>query len=192
MLYLIGGAPRAGKSMLAQRMLEQQKVAYFPTDLLTMGLTKAMPHLGLEPNDSTSTRGPIMWPILRAMAVTVLKNGEDYTIEGDVLMPAHVMELRERFGAAVRACFLGYATVDSVAKLHHIRRHGAGKQDWTNDCDDAHLLRIIEEFKILSAHLRIECGACGLAYFDGSGDLFAAIDQAAVYLRSQSLKSARP
>lgn len=48
MLYLIGGAPRAGKSMLAQRMLEQQKVAYFPTDLLTMGLTKAMPHLGLE------------------------------------------------------------------------------------------------------------------------------------------------
>jgi hypothetical protein len=183
-LYLIGGAPRAGKSILARRMLEQHKVAYFPTDLLMMGLTKAMPHLSLEPNDSPSTRAPIMWPILRGMAVTVLEDGVDYLIEGDVLMPAHVIELRERFGAAVHACFLGYATVDSVAKLHNIRRHGAGKQDWTNDCDDTHLLRIIEEFKSLSEHLRIECSASGLAYFDGSGDLFAAIDQAVVYLRS--------
>jgi len=182
-LYIVGGAPRAGKSILAQRMLEEQKVAYFPTDILMMGLAKAMPELGLRPVDSAQMRAPIMWPILHAMAVTVLQNEEDYLLEGDVFMPAHAVELRERFGAAVRACFIGYTTVDSLTKVSDIRRHAAGKEDWTNECDDAHLLRIVEEFKSLSEQLRIECAEYEVAYFDGSADHLAAIEQAATYLR---------
>lgn len=183
MLYLVGGAPRAGKSILARRMLDEQKLAYFPTDILMMGLTSAMPQLGLKPSDSAQTRAPIMWPVLRAMAVKVLENGEDYLLEGDVLMPSHAVEMRERFGSAVRSCFIGYATVDSRSKVRDIRRHAAGKTDWTNECDDSHLLRIVGEFKSLSDELRIECAKCELAYFDGSDDLFAALDRAIAYLR---------
>lgn len=183
MLYTVGGAPRAGKSILAQRMLNEKKVAYFPTDFLMMGLANAMPELDLRPSDPPRTRAPIMWPILRGIAVAVLENGEDYLLEGDVLMPAHVVELRERFGSSVRSCFIGYATVDSLAKVRDIRRHAAGKKDWTNECDDAHLLRIVDEFKSLSEELRIECARCELPYFDGSTDLFAAIEKASAYLR---------
>jgi hypothetical protein len=181
-LYIVGGAPRAGKSILAQRVLDEQKVAYFPTDILMTGLA-SMPELDLKPSDPARTRAPIVWPILRGMAVAILENGEDYLLEGDVLMPAHVVELRERFGSAVKSCFLGYETVDSLAKVRDIRRHAAGKKDWTNECDDAHLLRIVGEFKSLSEHLRIECAKYELAYFDGSADLFAAVDQASAYLR---------
>ncbi len=183
MLYIVGGAPRAGKSILARRMLDERKVAYFPTDILMMGLAKAMPALDLKPSDSAKKRAPIMWPTLRGMAVPILENGEEYLIEGDVLMPAHVVELRERFGAAIKSCFLGYANVDSRTKVRDIRRHAAESRDWTNDCDDSHLLRIVEEFKSLSEQLRIECAECELAYFDGSTDFLAAIDQAAAYLR---------
>ncbi len=184
MLYIIGGAPRAGKSILARRMLEEQKVAYFPTDTLMMGLATTLPLLGLKPSDSPSTRAPIMWPILRAMALKILENGEDYLLEGDVLMPAHVVELRARFGSAVRSCFLGYERVDSVTKVNDIRRHAAGNADWTNECDDTHLLRIVEEFKSLSTQLRIRCAKFQIAYFDGSANLLAAVDQAAAHLRS--------
>jgi hypothetical protein len=182
-LYIVGGAPRAGKSILARRMLDEHKIAYFPTDILMMGLASAMPQLGLRPSDSAPARAPIMWPTLRGMAVTILEKEEEYLFEGDVLMPAHVVELRERFGSAVRACFLGYAKVDSLAKVRDIRRHAVGRSEWTDDCDDIHLLRIVEEFKSLSEQLRIECAECELAYFDGSVDFFAAIDQAAAYLR---------
>jgi hypothetical protein len=183
-LYLIGGAPRSGKSILAQRMLDKHKLAYFPTDLLMIGLAKAMPELGLNADDSAAIRSPIMWPILRAIATTVVENGADYLLEGDVLMPAHALELYERFGSAVRSCFIGYENVDSLAKVHDIRRHAAGKQDWTNECDDSHLVRIVGEFKTLSAQLRIECASYELAYFDGSENFFAAITQAAKYLGS--------
>jgi hypothetical protein len=184
MLYIVGGAPRAGKSILARRMLEEHKVAYFPTDILMIGVAAAMPELGLKPSDPARTRAPIIWPMLRAMAVAILESGEDYLIEGDVLMPAHVVELRERFGSAVMSCFIGYETVDSLAKVRDIRSHASGKKDWTNECDDSHLLRIVGEFKSLSEHLRIECAKYELAYFDGSADLFAAVDQASAYLRS--------
>jgi hypothetical protein len=182
-LYIVGGAPRAGKSILARRMLDEQKVAYFPTDILMMGVAEAMPELGLKPSDPARTRAPIMWPTLRGMAVAILENGADYLLEGDVLLPAQAVELRERFGAAVRSCFIGYETVDSLTKVRDIRRHGSGKKDWTNECDDSHLLRIVGEFKSLSEHLRIECAKYQLAYFDGSADLFAAVDQASAYLR---------
>jgi putative acetyltransferase len=190
-LYIVGGAPRAGKSMLAQWMLDEQKMAYFPADILMMGLALAMPELGLNPSDPARTRAPIMWPILRGMAVTILENGEDYLLEGDVLMPTHVVELRERFGSAVMSCFIGYESVDSLAKVRDIRRHASGKKDWTNECDDSHLLRIVGEFKSLSEHLRIECAKYELAYFDGSADLFAAIDQASAYLRDRQTRSRR-
>lgn len=183
MLYIVGGAPRAGKSILAQRMLAEQKVAYFSTDILMMGLATAMPELGLKPSDPSQRRAPIMWPILRGMAVTVLENQADYLLEGDVLMPAHAVELRERFGSAIRACFIGYESVDALAKVHDIRRHAAGKNDWTNECNDPHLLKIVGEFKASSALLRIECDLTGLAYFDGSADVLAAIDRAAAFLR---------
>jgi predicted kinase len=183
-LYLVGGAPRAGKSILAQRMLDECGVAYFPTDTLMMGLTTAVPQLGLQPADSPATRSPVMWPFLRGMAVKILENGEDYLLEGDVLMPAHCVELRERFGSAVSSCFLGYETVAAIAKVRDIRCYAASREDWTNECDDAHLLRIVEEFKSLSERLRIECAQFGLAYFDGSRDMFSAIDKAVTYLRS--------
>jgi hypothetical protein len=182
-LYIIGGAPRAGKSILAQRMLNENRLAYFPTDTLMMGLAGAMPHLGLKPADSVQTRAPVMWPVLRAMAVKILENDEDYLLEGDVLLPSHVVELRERFEVAVRGCFIGYDTVDARAKMRDIRRHAAANKDWTNECDDAHLLKIVEEFKLWSAQLRIECAKFNLTYFDGSDDLFAALDRAAAYLR---------
>ena len=184
MLYLIGGAPRAGKSILAQKMLEERSVPYLPTDLLMMGLANAMPQLGLHPPDSAQTRAAIMWPVLRAVATTIVENGDDYLLEGDVLLPTHGAELRDRFGSAVRSCFIGYTSVDPVRKMRDIRRHAAGKEDWTNECDDPHLLRLVAEFRSLSEQLRVECAEQELAYFDGSADLFDAVALALAHLRA--------
>ncbi len=184
MLYLIGGAPRAGKSILARRLLTMRKVPYFPTDLLMMGLAKSMALPGLNPHHSAQTRSPMMWPILRGIATTIVENGDDYLLEGDVLMPENAAELRNRFGAAVRACFLGYENVDPARKMRDIRRHDADRSEWTYDCDDAHLMRLIGEFKTLSEELRRECADYDLRYFDGSEDLLATVEAAVAYLGS--------
>jgi hypothetical protein len=185
-LYIIGGAPRAGKSILAQRMLAERNLAYFPTDILMMGIAKAMPQSGLKPRDSAPTRAEIMWPMLRAMASTIIENGDDYLLEGDVLMPSHVVELRERFGLGIKPCFMGYASIDSSVKMRDIRQFAAGKKDWTNECEDAHLLRLVLELRKFSQVLRDECRELRLPYFDGSLSFSSAIAEAATYLRSGS------
>jgi hypothetical protein len=181
-LYIIGGAPRAGKSILAQRMLAERKLAHFPTDILMMGLAQAMPQSGLKHRDSAPARAEIMWPLLRAMASNIIENGGDYLLEGDVLMPRHVVELRERFGPVVKSCFVGYATVDPAVKMRHIRQFAGGKKDWTNECEDEHLLRLLFELRKFSESLRDQCREFQLQYFDGSQSFFGAIGEAADYL----------
>lgn len=184
MLFIVGGAPRAGKSILAQRMLAERKLAYFPTDILMMGFANAMPESGLELRDPAPVRAAIMWPMLRAMASTIVENGDDYLLEGDVLMPSHAVELRDRFGAPIRSCFMGYASVDAEAKMRDIRQFAVGKEDWTNDCDDAHLLLLAREFREFSQVLRDQCRELRLPYFDGSQSFHGAIAAAAEYLTS--------
>ncbi len=182
MLYIVGGAPRAGKSILAQRLLAERKLAYFPTDILMMGIANAMPESGLKPRDPAPARAEIMWPMLRAMSSTIVENGDDYLLEGDVLMPSHAVELRERFGSAIKSCFMGYTSVDSAVKMRDIRQFAVGKKDWTDECADAHLLRLVLEFREFSQMLRDECRELRLPYFDGSVSFHGAIAEAATYL----------
>lgn len=182
MLHIIGGAPRAGKSILAQRILAERSLAYFPTDYLMMGIARAMPQSGLQLRDAAPVRAKIMWPMLREIASTIVENGDDYLLEGDVLMPTHVVELRERFDSAIKPCFMGYASIDPSVKVRDIRQFAAGKSDWTNQCDDAHLLRLVLELREFSRVLRDDCRKLGLAYFDGSRSFAGAVAEAATYL----------
>jgi hypothetical protein len=183
-LYIVGGAPRAGKSVLAQRMLAERKLAHFSTDILMKGMANAMPQSGLSLRDPAPVRAPIMWPMLRAMASAIVENGDDYLLEGDVLMPRHAVELRERFGPAVVSCFMGYASIDPAAKMRDIRSFAHGKEDWTNECDDAHLMRLVAEFREFSRQLRDQCRELRLPYFDGSQSFHGAIAAAAKSLTS--------
>ena len=42
-LYLVGGAPRVGKSSLAQRLLEHDGIPWLPTDVLRTVLRRVPP-----------------------------------------------------------------------------------------------------------------------------------------------------
>ena len=44
-LYLVGGAPRVGKSSLAQRLLELDGIPWLPTDVLRTVLGRVLPPL---------------------------------------------------------------------------------------------------------------------------------------------------
>src|SRR5690242_5251826 len=44
-LYLVGGAPRVGKSALAQRLLEVDRIPWLPTDVIRTVLRRVLPEL---------------------------------------------------------------------------------------------------------------------------------------------------
>jgi 2-phosphoglycerate kinase len=180
LLYLIGGAPRAGKTILARRILAAHRIAYLSLDILMSAIANAMPQWGIKVPDPALTRAERTWPLTRAIMLGAIETGDDYVIEGDVILPAHVAEL-QRQTAPIRACFLGYASADPATKMDAIRCY-ASAADWTRTLDDAHLLRLVGELRDFSGYLRAECERHGLAYFDESAGFDALLDQALEYL----------
>jgi hypothetical protein len=187
MLYLVGGASRAGKSTLARRLLVQCGIPYFSLDVLMMGLAHGWPQSGVDP-DAPVVRGAAhLWPVIRAMAVNLLEEETThprYLLEGDLLLPAGVAELRQASPpGAISACFLGYAHVSPQDKLRQVR---AVEPDWFTYALDKEAVDFLGTMVAFSRHLERECSVHGLPYVDCSAGMEQAREHAlAVLLASR-------
>jgi 2-phosphoglycerate kinase len=56
-LYLVGGAPRVGKSALAQRLLEADGIPWLPTDVIRTVLRRVLPGLDASTRTRSTPRG---------------------------------------------------------------------------------------------------------------------------------------
>lgn len=81
MIYLITGASHTGKTMLAQRILEEKKIPYLSIDHLKMGLIRSG-LTSLTPESEEDLLTELLWPILREMIRTALENDQNLTVEG--------------------------------------------------------------------------------------------------------------
>lgn len=80
MVILIGGCSHAGKTVLAQRLLEKYHYPYLSIDHLKMGLIRSgMTELAAE-DDGQLTE--YLWPILREIIKTAIENQQNLVIEG--------------------------------------------------------------------------------------------------------------
>ena len=80
MVILITGATHCGKTLLAQRLLEKYKYPYLSIDLLKMGLIRSG-CTSLSPEEDLELPR-YLWPILREIIKTALKNQQNLIIEG--------------------------------------------------------------------------------------------------------------
>jgi hypothetical protein len=109
MIFLIGGAPRAGKSILAERISFSLRVSWISTDLL-VDLLRVNEVKGVKSEwDATpdAIRSGAEWffPSLERFIWGVNLMIEDYIIEGVDFLPAQVQQLSTRY--PVRSVFLG-------------------------------------------------------------------------------------
>ncbi len=80
MIVLITGASHTGKTLLAQRILEEYKYPYLSIDHLKMGLIRSG-NTALTPVDDEELTG-YLWPIVREMIRTAIENRQNLTVEG--------------------------------------------------------------------------------------------------------------
>jgi hypothetical protein len=186
MLYLVGGVSRSGKSILARRMLTERSVPYLPLDVVMMGFSRGLPAAGIFDRDTDPVVAAKMWPFVKAMALTLLEDGETYLFEGVQLEPAHALELLELHPGSVRACFLGYAHTTPEEKLRGIRAHGRLPNDWLQGEPEVEILSHAERMIDRSERIQQECERGGLAYFDSSEMFDAALEAAFRYLTKVS------
>ena len=80
MVILIAGASHAGKTCLAQRLLEKHGYPYLSIDHLKMGLIRSG-NTELTPMDDDKLTD-YLWPIVREMVKTTIENGQNLIVEG--------------------------------------------------------------------------------------------------------------
>jgi len=80
MIVIITGASHTGKTLLAQRILEEYHYPYLSMDHLKMGLIRSRyTHLTAEDDEALTA---YLWPVVREMIKTAAENRQDLTVEG--------------------------------------------------------------------------------------------------------------
>src|SRR6266571_2971445 len=101
-LYLVGGAPRVGKSSLAQRLLETDGIPWLPTDVLRTVLRRVLPELDAVDQDPVDAwrLAEFMYPHIEQAAEVCAEEAECFLIEGFELSPSYPLRLRTALGEA--------------------------------------------------------------------------------------------
>lgn len=81
MIILITGASHAGKTMLAQKLLEKYKYPYLSIDHLKMGLIRSG-NTNLTPLSEDKELTEYLWPIVCEMIKTAIENNQNLIVEG--------------------------------------------------------------------------------------------------------------
>lgn len=80
MVILISGASHTGKTLLAQKLMEQYRYPVLSIDLLKMGLIRSG-QTELTPEDDNLLT-PYLWGIVREIIKTAIENGQSLIVEG--------------------------------------------------------------------------------------------------------------
>lgn len=81
MVVLLTGASHTGKTVLAQRLMEQHRISYFSIDFLKMGLIRSK-YTDLTPVDDENLLTDYLWPVTREMIKTIIENHQSMIFEG--------------------------------------------------------------------------------------------------------------
>ncbi|MCL2772896.1 MAG: 2-phosphoglycerate kinase [Oscillospiraceae bacterium] len=100
MIILIGGVGYAGKTLMAQKLLEKYKMPYLSIDDLKMGIYRSDPDCGFTPESDSETGGfeliaNKLWGILKGIIMTSIENKQNLIIEGAYLFPQKINEFKE-------------------------------------------------------------------------------------------------
>ena len=109
MIYLVGGAPRAGKSILGQQLAAKLNAGWISTDILmTLLSTKKEEGAKTEWNadpEAITANATWFFPYLERFIWGVTSMAEQYVIEGVDFLPAQVAQLAPQY--QIRSVFLG-------------------------------------------------------------------------------------
>jgi hypothetical protein len=177
-LYLVGGAPRVGKSSLAQRLLKAEGIPWLSTDIVRTVLRRVLPELDALDQDPVDAvlLAEFMYPHVEQAAEVCVEEAEQFLIEGFELSTMYPARLQAALsGVEVRACFLGHRTFgpDDLAGYRGPKPQGEAEASL------AELTAAAAWIRRRSDQLRQDCGEAGLPYVDvGHVGFEAAMQQA--------------
>lgn len=166
-LFLVGGAPRVGKSSLARQLLVDDGIAWLPTDVIRTVLRQTLPDLDALDQDPVDAArlADYMYPHIQVAAEVCAEESERFLIEGFELAPWYRDRLRDDLDdVEVRACFLGHETFTAL----DLRGYRGPKPQHEAAMSASELETAAAWIRARSRQLRRECRETGGCYIDVS------------------------
>ena len=144
MIILIAGASHTGKTLLAQRLLEQYHWPYLSIDHLKMGLIRSG-QTALTPMDDDKLTD-YLWPIVREMVKTAIENDQNLIVEGCYIPFDWRKDFTPAYLSHIRDCWLIMSRSYIENHFGDILAHGnAIEHRLDNSLDKEALIRENEE-----------------------------------------------
>jgi hypothetical protein len=179
MIYLIGGAPRAGKSILGQQLCVTLKAGWISTDLL-MDILRVQNASGIKMEWDADPEAIIanaewFFPYLERFIWGVSSLADHYTIEGVDFLPAQVAQLSTQY--PIRAVFLGCSrmTLEGLTQF-------PGRSRGYSNLPEPLRRQIAEDVPRWSTFIRQEADRFGYEYVDMVNDFPQRLAEAEILL----------
>jgi len=183
-VYLIGGPPRCGKSVLANRLTTDHAIPVIPTDLIWSLLEVSQPEwrIPMQKGPDRIPRAAAMFEPYLEQAIRFLQPVQrGYSIEGEVITPETAARLSSTYD--LRVAFLVRSSV-TAADIADSR----GPNPWLENAPPDLVSAVSAEIISWSSHALSACRKLSLPCFDVAGDFDRAIRDAA----SALMADARP
>lgn len=176
MIYLVGGAPRAGKSILGQRVAAKLNVGWIATDVLRSLVNDAKAGDWDASPGAISATADWFFPYLERFIWGIHSLAADgYLIEGVHFLPRHVTALSERF--PIRSVFLGSSTF-SLERFDAFPGRSRGYASLPIEFRR----RIVQDVPRWSEFIAREADRAGCRYIDTGNDFEARLEDAQLAL----------
>lgn len=172
MLYLIGGAPRCGKTALAQRAARKLGVGWLSTDTVRDVVNMLNPALYESggPGVAPDAEADMFFPYFLRTVESCAYLAESYIVEGVGFMPRHVAMLPDTLGAT--AVFVGMTRVDLDTVLEH-----EGRNQWHRHLSPDRLAVLPGWISMWSQQLAAECATHSIPFVDVADDFECGTDE---------------
>jgi hypothetical protein len=167
MIYLIGGAPRVGKSILSQRIAARLRIGWISTDLLVEMLrvnnsAEQKVEWNADPAAITAVADSFM-PYLERFIWGVNSMSESYIIEGVSFLPSQVAQLSGKY--PISAIFLGCSKI-TLEQFDQF----PGRSPGYSFLPVVERRQIVQDVPRWSEFIRQEAARFSYTYIDMAGD----------------------
>jgi len=179
MIYLIGGAPRAGKSILCQQVAAKLNIGWISTDIVVDVLrvnndTAPKAEWNAAP-ESIAEVAEWFFPYLERFVWGISSHAENYIIEGVGFLPAQVKVLAEKY--PIRTVFIGCSGM-TLERFDEFPGHSRGY----TFLPEATRRQFAHDVPLWSAFMRQEAERSGYPYVDMADDFTARLSEAEAVL----------
>jgi 2-phosphoglycerate kinase len=194
MIYLIGGAPRVGKSILGKRLAAESGAFYLSVDDLRDEVKEALPEerrkeafpwpafAGNSLKNTTSPEERIQIQCVESASLQTeiekrvleaTQTDRSLVIEGILLLPALIRKLEDLYPGRVRSIVVG---LHDAELFYQGVIKDADPNNWLRETERLALQQIAEFVLAFSEFLKVECAKYGITYFERTSNFNQNLD----------------